>query len=1279
MVRSLGVHAGPSPTSPLRRGALVAVTALLAMFSVAGTSVAAEPSPQVGSLRGAGQPDFGPNVRIFDPSMPTNDIQREVDAIRDKQINDEMGTNRYALLFKPGTYGSATEPLIIQVGYYTEVAGLGLNPTDVTINGHVDVYNRCRPDPVTGKQNCIALDNFWRTVSNLTINVTGLEGCRSSGNFWAASQASPMRRVNITGGNLTLMDYCTEGPQYASGGFIADSKTGFVINGSQQQYIMRNSSVGGWSNGVWNQVFSGVEGAPAECFPQTAACGPYTTLAKTPASREKPYLYMDAAGKYNVLVPDATTNSSGVSWENGPTPGRSIPLSEFFVAKPTDSVQAINNQLSRGMNLLLTPGVFKIGQTIKVKRADTVVLGMGLATMTAMNGAVVMEVADVQGVDLAGFTIDAGTKNSPVLLRVGKKSGRNDRSDPANPTALQDVFFRIGGPNVGKADISLEVNSDNVILDDIWAWRADHGNAGTVGWDINTAKNGVIVNGDNVTATGFFVEHYQQHNVIWNGDGGKVVLFQNELAYDPPSQAAWMQAPGVNGWSALKVADSVKKFNGYGMGSYSFFNQGVDIFAENAYEVPTTLAPGSLHNMLTVFLDPAKGKGGITHVVNGIGGSSTIANPSTPVTVVDYPDATPPTVAITDDAGGGTATGDVTFTFTFSEDVGTSFTTDDIVVTGGTKGAFTRVDGTKATLVVAPPSSSSGTIDVSVAAGTFSDLVGNANAVAASAQQAYDTTVTKTQMTLPVTFDAATVDYGLIGFGGAEDSTLAADPTSAANTVAKVVRAAGAATFAGTTITAAAGLGFASPIPFTATDTRMSVRVWSPDAAIPVRLKVEDHADPTRSVETEATTTVAGGWETLTFNFANQASGTAALNLAYAYDKASIFFDFGRPSADAVQKTYYFDDVAFVPGTPPPPAGGVITFDESPPPVLTGFGGAEASSIVVDPADATNKVAKVVKGNPGSEVWAGTTVSNLPNLSIAPIGFSATKTKLTARVWSPDAGIPVRLKVENAANGAQSVETEATTTVANTWETLTFDFANQVSGTPALSLATTYNRVSIFFDFGTVGSGKTYYLDDLDFTFAGQVTPPPAPWTVTFDDSGKTYTLTGFGGVAGAVVADPAGGTNQVAQISKGVTSEQWGGSTVSTGANFSVDTIPFTATSTMMTVRFYSPAAGIRVRLKVENAGNPGISCETDAYTTTSGAWETLTFDFADASRLYLPNADGPSGYNLSQPTAPLNVANTYNKVSLFPEFGRGNGGYGPMAADRTYYFDDLTFTPPA
>jgi hypothetical protein len=583
---------------------------------------------QTASAAGSSQPNFGPNVIIFDPSMPTSQIQAAVDDIYNQQVDNEMGSQRYALLFMPGVYGSPTEPLIVRVGYYTEVAGLGASPTDVTINGHVDVYNRCFGT------SCIALNNFWRALSNLTINVMGQSGCYASGNFWAVSQAAPMRRVNITGGNLTLMDYCT-GPSFASGGFIADSQTGFIINGSQQQWLMRDSSIGGWSNGVWNQVFSGVVGAPAECFPAGACGGPYTTLASSPLSREKPFLYVDANGRYRVFVPALRRNAAGASWANGPAAGESMGLDEFFVAHPGDSVQAINNALARGQNLLFTPGIYQLDKTIKVKRADTVVLGLGLPTLVPNNGVVAMSVANVEGVKLAGFMLDAGPVNSPALLEVGPKNAH--KSDPRNPTMLSDIFFRIGGATIGKATTSLVVNSDNVLLDNIWAWRADHGNPGTVGWTVNTADTGVIVNGDNVTAYGLFVEHYQKTETIWNGNGGQVIFFQNEMPYDPPSQAAWSQPNGGLGFPALKVADPVKRFNGYGMGSYSFFNQGLDIYADNAFEVPTTLPPGSLHNLLTIFLDPSVGKGGILNVVNGVGGSSTIANPDVPVTVTNYP------------------------------------------------------------------------------------------------------------------------------------------------------------------------------------------------------------------------------------------------------------------------------------------------------------------------------------------------------------------------------------------------------------------------------------------------------------------------------------------------------------------------------------------------------------------------------------------------------------------------------------------------------------------
>jgi hypothetical protein len=439
-----------------------------------------------------------------------------------------------------------------------------------------------------------------------------------------------MRRLNVTGGTLSLMDYCTAGPQWASGGYIADSKTGFVINGSQQQWLTRNSAIGGWSNGVWNAVFAGVEGAPSDAtFPNP----PYTTLETNPLSREKPYLFIDAEGRYNVRVPSAQPNSRGVTWENGMTPGRTIPITEFFLAKPSDSVQVINNQLARGMNLILTPGVYNIDKSIAVKRANTVVLGMGHATLTAVNGSVPLTVADVPGVIIAGVTIDGGTVNSPALLRIGTGEGDDEDGtlDPLDPTTLNDVYFRIGGPHVGKAAVSLEVNSDHVLIDHIWAWRADHGVPGSFGWDVNTARNGVIVNGDDVTATGLFVEHYQQYNVIWNGQNGRTVFFQNELPYDPPNQAAW-QHDGVLGWAAYKVADDVKNHELWGGGAYIFTNVDPTIHATSGFEVPVT--PGvRLHHVLTVNL----GAGTIDHVVNNTGAPVDNSNTGRPSYLIEFP------------------------------------------------------------------------------------------------------------------------------------------------------------------------------------------------------------------------------------------------------------------------------------------------------------------------------------------------------------------------------------------------------------------------------------------------------------------------------------------------------------------------------------------------------------------------------------------------------------------------------------------------------------------
>jgi hypothetical protein len=572
------------------------------------------------------KPDFGPNVLIFSPSTPQSDIQAAVNAVAAQQVPNQFGPQRYALLFEPGTYGSAANPLNFQVGYYTAVAGLGQSPSDVVINGSVYVRNQC-----FGPNNCTALVNFWRSLSNLTINVdTPGFGCYS-GEFWPVSQAAPMRRVHVNG-FATLMDYCT-GPSFASGGFIADSAFdgSTIVNGSQQQWVTRNSKIDGWTNGVWNQVFSGVVGAPAQCFP----CGnPYTTLATSPVTREAPYLYVDSSGAYNVFVPAVQHNTSGTSWSAGATPGVSVSTDRFFVARPTDSAAAINAEVQRGKNLILTPGIYHLDQSIDITRPDSIVLGLGFPTLVPTAGNPAMTVATAKGMLISGILFDAGATTSPVLLQVGSGHARSDL-EADDPSALHDVFFRIGGAAAGSATTALVVNSNNVILDDIWAWRADHGNG--VGWTVNTADTGVVVNGDNVTAYGLFVEHFQKYEVIWNGNGGTDVFFQNEMPYDPPSQSAWTEAPGVNGYAAFKVADGVTSFHGYGMGSYSFFNQGLNIYAERAFEVPASLPAGSLNDLLTIFLDPSHGMGGILHVVNETGGSSTIANPDTPVTVVSYP------------------------------------------------------------------------------------------------------------------------------------------------------------------------------------------------------------------------------------------------------------------------------------------------------------------------------------------------------------------------------------------------------------------------------------------------------------------------------------------------------------------------------------------------------------------------------------------------------------------------------------------------------------------
>ena len=553
-------------------------------------------------------PDFGPNTRIFDPSMSTATIQEQLDADFNAQKDTQtaqMANRRVAHLFKPGTYNVRDD-----VGFYTSVAGLGQNPGGVTINGDVTV------DAFNASDAGNATQNFWRSAENLAINPS------NGSDRWAVSQAAPFRRIDVHG-NLLLYPASFG---FASGGYIADTRvSGQTSSASQQQWYTRDSNLGSWAGGVWNMVFSGTPGAPANTFPSP----PETTLSTTPVSRDVPYLYLDGTGKYRVFLPSLRTNASGASWAAGSTPGTSLPMSQFYVVKAADTASTINGALASGCNLFFTPGVYHLNQTLNVTKANTVVLGIGYPTLVPDNGVNAVQVADVDGVRIKGLLLDAGTTNSAALLTVGPSGSTADHA--ANPTTLQDVFFRIGGANVGKATTSLVVNSNNVIIDHTWAWRADHGNAGTVGWTINTGDTGVLVNGNNVLATGLFVEHYQKYEVVWNGQNGKTIFFQNEMPYDVPNQAAWVGPNGLNGYAAYKVAPNVTTHEAWGMGSYCFFNTNPAVSAYHAFEVPNT-ANVRFHSALTVSLNF---KGVITHVINDTG--ATTPSGTVPVNVVNYP------------------------------------------------------------------------------------------------------------------------------------------------------------------------------------------------------------------------------------------------------------------------------------------------------------------------------------------------------------------------------------------------------------------------------------------------------------------------------------------------------------------------------------------------------------------------------------------------------------------------------------------------------------------
>jgi hypothetical protein len=572
---------------------------LLRRFGMAAGLLAAALPALAGNLA---KPEFGPNVLIFDPSMPSPAIQKQIDAVYATQQQNEFGPQRNALLFLPGNYS-----VDVPVGFYTEVLGLGASPDATRIAGHVHAD--------ASREHNNATTTFWRAAEGLSVEPAG--GTMQ----WAVSQAVSLRRMHVRG-DLALH----QNRGWASGGWMSDSLVdGNVDSGSQQQWISRNCDWKSWTGANWNMVFVGVLHPPEGTWPSP----PYTKVAQTPVVREKPFLQVNAAGEFSVQVPELRRGSTGITWRGGETAGETIPIARFYIARPdVDTAETINAQLARGKDLILTPGIYELTAPIRVTRPHVVVLGLGFATLRPVKGTPAMTTADADGIELAGLLFDAGPIESPVLLEVGPVGSRARHAK--EPIALHDVFFRVGGAGVGRAKVNLSINSHDTLVDHTWIWRADHGSG--VGWELNTSENGLVVNGNEVTIYGLFVEHQRQFQVLWKGNGGRTYFYQSEIPYDPPDQASYRSAPGVNGWASYKVADGVTGHEAWGLGVYSVF-QHPDVLLTRAIETPKR-STVRFHDMITVALGD---NGGISHVIDD-SGETTSMHPRVTPKVTNFPE-----------------------------------------------------------------------------------------------------------------------------------------------------------------------------------------------------------------------------------------------------------------------------------------------------------------------------------------------------------------------------------------------------------------------------------------------------------------------------------------------------------------------------------------------------------------------------------------------------------------------------------------------------------------
>ena len=517
-----------------------------------------------------------------------------------------------------------------------------------------------------------------------------------------------------------------------------------------------------------------------------------------------------------------------------------------------------------------------------------------------------------------------------------------------------------------------------------------------------------------------------------------------------------------------------------------------------------------------------------------------------------------------------------------------------------------------------------------VATGTYNVKVVAFSGGVASTQLQKSITIVDPVL-LPVTFESGTVNYSFNNFDGG-NVTVVNNPQSGvlnnSTKVAKMVKSAGQPW-------GGSALPLGAPIDFSA-NKYFRMLVFSPRVGAKVLLKVENATDGTISFEKEVATTKANAWEDMNFDF-------SAIDASKRYQNIVLIFDLGTQGDGTANYTFLMDNIRLT-NTAPTGTAQVslpITFDD--PNVnytVTDFGNNQTID-AADPANAANKVKRTTK-LPGAETWAGTTMST-PTGFATRIPFTALLTKMSVRVYSPAAGIRVRLKVEDRLDNTKSVETETNTTVANAWETLTFNFSNQAAGTAAINLATNYNMASIFFDFGTAGSGKIFFWDDANFVTTSS-SPTDIALPLNFETAGITFAYTNFDGGGTTVINNPkAGGINTSAKVGQMIKSagQPWGGSWIAL-----TNPISFATTKTFK-VKVYSPRVGAKLLFKVENLTDGAINSEREVATTKANEWEELTFDFNS-----------------------IDATKSYQKIVMIFDLGTQGDG----SANYTFLFDDIT-----